>query len=130
MVIRNNQRSSMDTSRSPIMKKLKVDYHLGFPPVLMSKMNCCRCPITQSCPTLCDPMDCSTPASPVRHSFLELLKFMSIESTMPPNHPILCCPLLLLPSIFPSLRVFSKALALQHQVAKVSELQIQHQSFQ
>ena len=36
-----------------------------------------------------------------------LLKLMSIESVMPSNHPILCCPLLLLPSIFPSIRVFS-----------------------
>ena len=37
-----------------------------------------------------------------------LLKLMSIESVMPSNHLILCCPLLLLPSIFPSIRVFSK----------------------
>ena len=36
-----------------------------------------------------------------------LLKLMSIESVMPSNHPILCCPLLLLPSVFPSIRVFS-----------------------
>ena len=36
-----------------------------------------------------------------------LLKLMSIESVMPPNHLILCCPLLLLPSIFPSIRGFS-----------------------
>ena len=36
-----------------------------------------------------------------------LCKLMSIESVMPPNHLILCCPLLLLPSIFPSIRVFS-----------------------
>ena len=57
----------------------------------------------QSCPTLCDPMDCSMPGLPVR----SLLKFMSIESVMPSNHLILCCPLLLLPSIFPSIRVFS-----------------------
>ena len=42
-----------------------------------------------------------------------LLKLMSIESVMPSNHLILCCPLLLLPSIFPSIRVFSKELALQ-----------------
>ena len=41
-----------------------------------------------------------------------LLKFMSIESVMPSNHLILCRPLLLLPSIFPSIRVFSKELAL------------------
>ena len=41
-----------------------------------------------------------------------LLKLMSIESVMPSNHLILCCPLLLLPSIFPSIRVFSKELVL------------------
>ena len=41
-----------------------------------------------------------------------LLKFMSIESVMPSNHPILCRPLLLLPSIFPSIRVFSNESAL------------------
>ena len=41
-----------------------------------------------------------------------LLKLMSIESVMPSNHPILCCPLLLLPSIFPSIRVFSNELVL------------------
>ena len=42
-----------------------------------------------------------------------LLKFMSIESVMPSTHLILCCPLLLLPSIFPSIRVFSNESALQ-----------------
>ena len=61
----------------------------------------------QSCPTLCDPMDCSTPGLPVHHQLPGLLKPMSIESVMPSNHLILCCPLLLLPSIFPSIRVFS-----------------------
>ena len=40
-----------------------------------------------------------------------LLKFMSIASVMPSNHLILCCPLLLLPSIFPNIRVFSNELA-------------------
>ena len=58
-----------------------------------------------------------------------LLKLMSIESVMPSNHLILCHPLLLLPSIFPSIRIFSTELAL-HQVAKVLEIQLQHQSFQ
>ena len=43
---------------------------------------------------------------------LSLLKLMSIESVMPSNHLILCCPLLLLPSIFPSIRVFSRELTL------------------
>ena len=58
-----------------------------------------------------------------------LLKLMSIESMMPYNHLILCLPILLLPSVFSSIRVFSSKLAL-HQVAKVLELQLQHQSFQ
>ena len=54
-----------------------------------------------------------------------LLKFMFIESVMPSNHLILCCPLLLLPSLFLSIRIFSKELALpSHQVAKVLELQL------
>ena len=63
--------------------------------------------VTQSCPTLCDPMDCSTPGLPVHHNSQSLLKLMSIESVMPSNHCILCRPLLLLPSILPSIRVFS-----------------------
>ena len=62
--------------------------------------------VAQSCPTLCNPMDCSMPGFPVHHQLLELLKLMSIELVMPSNHFILCHPLLL-PSIFPSIRVFS-----------------------
>ena len=53
---------------------------------------------------------------------------MSIELVMPSNHLVLCHPLLL-PSIFPSIRVFSHVRS-SHQVAKVLELQLQHQSFQ
>ena len=52
-------------------------------------------------------MECSTQASPSFTISRSLLKFMSIESVMPYNHLVLCCPLLLLPSIFPSIRVFS-----------------------
>ena len=63
--------------------------------------------VTQSCQTLCDTMDCSMPGFPVHHQLLELAQFMSIESVMPSKHLILCHPLLLLPSIFPSIRVFS-----------------------
>ena len=63
--------------------------------------------VTQSCPTLCKPMDCSTPGFPVVTDSQSLLKLMSIESVMPSNHLILCRPLLLLPSVFPSIRVFS-----------------------
>ena len=58
------------------------------------------------------PMDCSTPGFPVLHCLHSLLKFMSIKSMMLSNHLILCCPLLLLPSIFPSVRIFSNELAL------------------
>ena len=63
--------------------------------------------VTQSCLTLCDPMDCSTPGFPDYHQPLELIQLMPIESVMPFNHFILCYPLLLLPSNFPSIRVFS-----------------------
>ena len=53
-------------------------------------------------------MDCSTPGLPVPHYLSEFAQFMSIEAEMPSNHLILCHgPLLLLPSIFPSIRVFS-----------------------
>ena len=52
-------------------------------------------------------MYCSTPGFPVHRYFRSLLKLMSIESVMPSNHLILCRPLLLLPSVFPSFRVFS-----------------------
>ena len=54
-------------------------------------------------------MDCSTPGFPVHHQPLELLKLMSIESVMPSNHLIFCCPLLLLPSTFPASGSFPKS---------------------
>ena len=63
------------------------------------------CSVAQLCPTLCNPMDCSMPGFPVLHQ--SLLKLISTESVMPSNHLVLCPPLLLLPSIFPSIRVFS-----------------------
>ena len=70
--------------------------------------------VTQLCPTLCDPMNCSTPGLPVSiTNSRSLLKVMSIESVMPSNHLILCHPLLLPPSIFPSIRVFSDESVLQ-----------------
>ena len=52
-------------------------------------------------------MDCSTPGFPVHHQLPSFLKLMSIESVMPSNHLLLCRPLLLLPSVFPSIKVFS-----------------------
>ena len=67
------------------------------------------CPqtVAQSCPTLCDPV---TAASQVSLSITNswcLLKLMSIEAVVPSNHHILCHPLLLLPSVFPNIRIFS-----------------------
>ena len=63
--------------------------------------------VAQSCPTLCDPMNCSMPDLPVHHQLLESTQPRSIESVMPSSHLILCRPLLLLPPIPPSIRVFS-----------------------
>ena len=62
--------------------------------------------VTQLSPTLCNPMNPSTPGLPVHHQLPEF-KLTSIESVMPSRHLIFCHPLLLLSSIFPSIRVFS-----------------------
>ena len=67
--------------------------------------------VAQSCLTFCNPMDCSRPGFPVLHHLPELAQtheLMSIELVMPSNHLILCHPLPLLPSTFPSIRGFSK----------------------
>ena len=68
--------------------------------------------VAQSCLIFCNPMNRSTPGLPVHHQLRESTQPMSIESVMPSNHLILCRPLLLLPSIFPSIRVFSNESAL------------------
>ena len=67
----------------------------------------CCCSVTQSCLTLHDHTDCNTPGLPVHHQLPEFIQLISIESVIPSNHLILCHPLLLLPPIFPSIRVFS-----------------------
>ena len=69
--------------------------------------------VAQSCLTLCNSMDCSAPAFPVHHQLQSLLRLKSIESVMPSNHLILCHPLFLLPSIFPSIRAFSNESAVR-----------------
>ena len=76
--------------------------------------------VAQLCLTLCNPMDCSTPGFLVHHQLLDWLvsimsiksKLISIKSVMHSNHLIFCRPLLL-PSIFPSIRVFSNELVLR-----------------
>ena len=72
---------------------------------------CCCCLVAQSCPILCDPMECSTPGLPVPHHFPKFAKFMSIGSVMPSSHFILWRLLLL--SVFPCVRDFSKESAVR-----------------
>ena len=69
--------------------------------------------VAQSCPTLCNPVDCSTPDFPVHHQLPELTQTQvhCVCDAIQPSHPLL--PLLLLPSIFPSIRVFSNESALR-----------------
>ena len=72
----------------------------------------CWCSVAKSCLTLCNPMNCRMPGTSVLYLIsLRLHKLMSIESVMPSNHLIFCHPLLLLPSNFPGIRVFSKVSA-------------------
>ena len=63
--------------------------------------------VAQSCPTLCNPWTAAHQASLSITNSQSLLRLMSIKSVMPSNHLILWCPLLLLPSTFPSIRDFS-----------------------
>ena len=63
--------------------------------------------VAQSCLTLCNPMNCSMPGIPVHHQLPELAQLISIKLVKPSNHLFLCPLFLLLPSIFPSIRVFS-----------------------
>ena len=73
----------------------------------MEAGNCCCCSVAKSCPTLWDPWTAARQASLFFTISQSLPKFTSIESVMPSNYLILCYPLLLWPSIFPSIRVFS-----------------------
>ena len=74
----------------------------------------CCCSVTKLCPTLCNPGDCSTPGSPVLHRLLELVQTLVHRVGDDIQPFVLCLPLLLLPSIFPSIRklIFSGELAL------------------
>ena len=71
----------------------------------LSALSCCS--VAKSYVTLCNFMDCGMPRFSVLHYPPSLLRFMSIELVILSNHLILCCPPLLLLSIFPSIRVFS-----------------------
>ena len=79
-------------------------------------LNCrgavCCCSVTKSCPTLWDPWTAACQSSLSFTISQSLLKLMSFELVMPSKHLILCYSLLLLPSVFPSIRVFSNDSAL------------------
>ena len=85
--------------------------------------------VAQLCPTLCDPMDCSTPGLPVHHQLPEFIQthVCWVGHAIQLFHPL--SSLLLLPSTFPSIRVFSNVSS-SHPVAEVLQFQLQHQSFQ
>ena len=74
--------------------------------------------VAQSCPTLCHLMNCSMPGLPVHHQLSEFTQLTSIKSVMPSSHLILCHPLLLLPPIPPSIRVFSNESTLRMRWSK------------
>ena len=84
-----------------------------------------HCSLTQSCPVLCDPMNCSRLGLLSFMISQNLLKLMSIESVMPSNHLVLCC-LILLPSVFASVRVFSKESVLLIRRPKYWSFSISH----
>ena len=79
--------------------------------------------VTQSCPTLCDPMNHSMSGLPVHHQLPEFTQPTSIESVMPFSHLILGRPLLLLLPMPPSISLFQR-LNPSHEVAKILELQL------
>ena len=86
--------------------------------------------VTQSCPTLCNPMDCSTPGLPVHHQIPELTqtRVHRVSDAIQPSHPLLSPPPPAL-SLSQHQGLF-KCVSSSHQVAEISELQLQHQSFQ
>jgi len=86
-------------------RKLNKIKNCSYPRICMAYFQFSSVP--QLCPTLCDPMNRSTPGLPVITNSRSSLRLTSIESVMPSSHLILCCPLLLLPPIPPSIRVFS-----------------------
>ena len=77
-----------------------------------SKYPFCCYSVAQSCPILCDPTDWSMPGFPDLHCLPECAQTMFTESLIQSNYLNVCCSLLLLPSIFPSIRVFSNESAL------------------
>ena len=96
------------------IKELPFTLH----PVHQYLINFLYCLLQSLCLTPCDPIDCSTSGFPSFTISQSLLRFISNGSVMLSNHLILCCPLLLLSSLFPSIRVFSNESALRSRCPK------------
>ena len=109
---------------------LAFSYEALFKFLFLSSFSCCCCSIAQSCPTLYNPMDCSKPGFPVFYYLLEFAQTHVhwVDDAIQPSHP-------LSPPSPPALNLSQqpglfKWVSSSHQVAKVLELQLQHQSFQ
>ena len=91
---------------------------------------CCGCSVTESRPTLCDPMDCSTPGFPVLYYVQEFAQthVHSVSDAIRPSHSL--PPLFLHTFNFSQYQGLSQWVSFLHQVAKILEFQLQHQSFQ
>ena len=125
-----------ETSKNEtILKSLRTKHIYDISQVLKLKQNVLKAikfshSVSQSCLTLCNPMDYSTPGFPVHHQLLELTQthIHQVSDTIQPSHPLLS----------PSPPVFNlsqhqglfKSVSSSHEVAKVLEFQLQHQSFQ
>ena len=110
-IIKNRRDQVVQTKRSPPQERQETKEKRGgkgrgWEKARNLTTHCC-CSVTQSWPPLCDPMTAAHQASLSITNSQSLLKHMSIKSGVPSNHLILCRPLLLPPSIFPSIRVFS-----------------------
>ena len=102
-----------------ILKRLFSNMHISFLQIRS---------VTQSCPTLCDPMNRSTPGLPVHHQLLEFTQthVHQVSDAIQPSL-ILCRPLLLLPPIPPSIRVFSNESTLRMRWRFLKKLEIKAQ---
>ena len=85
--------------------------------------------VTQLCPILCDPMDCSRPGLPVHHQLSELTQTHVHQAVTPSNYLILCCPLILRPSIIPAAGSFQMSQFFTSS-DQILEFQIHLQAFQ
>ena len=116
-----------------ILEWIALSYSRGILPIQGSNLGLsCLLHLVQSLShvQLFDPVDCSMAGFPVHHQLPELAQIYvhRVSDVIQPSHPLR--PLLFLPSVFPSIRVFFQWVSPSHQVAKVLEFQLKHQSFQ